>query len=793
MTDKIFGHQITRKRSGVADLEITSDSINVAVTKRENALDDATLVAFDEEGKMFLNQLQKDDIVIIKQGEEGNLKQTFYGKVVEVKAELTDEGEMVTAKCYSSGVALQRMRIVGEYGSQSENKYSNTITKILKGPTQSFGPEERWMRSDQDTVNGLTTYKWGTSASSSTVEVNTGELEEPGYCYYKVKIYKRSKTGVETLICEGAQVNYSTGTGNTTTIYSTLNIPETSLEDTDAIVVKVYADTTINPPTTLRATFISEVLDANKLPAHTVTVYYRVRRARYDMGGGEYDYLFYYRFGTSTDNSRITNFQYQVSDPGIITEFVNNVCGQGITSGYNMKTDYVDTIDTEVTYLEWKFDPVTKALKDLGDLLSAKHAPNAGVHWIVKNIDGYDQLLLGKIGNHSSTLQTVWANNHPIGTLTVGSNVKQYQITEADEQTNCVVTCGKFCHPINERWTEDPTYSNYWERISTYGNISMVNDGQAKAGNYWLKMSNDQIYYGAAEFRTKSGVVHFNAYAIGTNDDPPTISFWVQLYDIDPIGEWSFWDAIGGLFGVSESLTIKLYTDNNNYFYMGLNDLIREKGKWTYVEIPLLGDNEPWIRVGNPDWSNINYIGFGLNAGLEGYYIVGIDGLQINGTRIRMAYNSSKFSEVGCKMSVITDSLAKEEALTETDDSGLLAQLTKAELLRGQIDVIFAEVTTELDTSGEAGQLVYFNHTRNSNFGTRQMRILELKYMTGNQGCFTTFTLTSDLKNSYPVKPVDAYNAILKASNPDYQDRNRADLKAREINRNIPIYKKDYA
>ena len=170
--------------------------------------------------------------------------------------------------------------------------------------------ETRWMRSDTHTINGLSAYKLGTEASNSLVEITIGNSNSTPTCYYMTKVYKRDMSGNETLIAEGAVVSYNYGANSTTTLSNTLNIPETNLEDTDCIVVKIYANLNINPPTTLRATFVSEVLNTNKLPVSTVTIYYRVRRTKAYIGG-EYLYGFYYRFGTSTDNSRIENFNYQ--------------------------------------------------------------------------------------------------------------------------------------------------------------------------------------------------------------------------------------------------------------------------------------------------------------------------------------------------------------------------------------------------------------------------------------------------------------------------------------------------
>jgi len=120
-------------------------------------------------------------------------------------------------------------------------------------------------------------------------------------CYLGIRVWKVDSLGVETEITSGTAVAIASGTASAL-ISATWNCPETPLDSTDKIRVRVYGDT-YSPPDTLLQTFDSEALDATKLDAVTWTVYYYLYRTR--VAGL---YYYYFRYGASTCNSRIENF-----------------------------------------------------------------------------------------------------------------------------------------------------------------------------------------------------------------------------------------------------------------------------------------------------------------------------------------------------------------------------------------------------------------------------------------------------------------------------------------------------
>jgi len=190
--------------------------------------------------------------------------------------------------------------------------------------------ETRYMRSDQQIINTITAYVLGTSESSSLLEILIGsQVGGSPVCYYGIKVYKVASDGTKTLISAGvvAIASLAAGGSGTGTISATWSCPLTALNSTDAILIELYADLNINPPTTLRRTWITEQLGASQLDAATWTVYYRVRRVRiYDPESELYIYTYYFRHGIATDSSYITNFSWT---PPVVA--VAQPQGDGIT------------------------------------------------------------------------------------------------------------------------------------------------------------------------------------------------------------------------------------------------------------------------------------------------------------------------------------------------------------------------------------------------------------------------------------------------------------------------------
>lgn len=160
------------------------------------------------------------------------------------------------------------------------------------------------MRSDQQTINGLTAYKLDPTQSSSYANILFNFEESPTNQYIGIKVWKRAADGTETEITAGTAV--AIATGGSGLISAEWSCPFVDLEPTDAIIVRVYANDS-TPPTELIAEFITEQLNGYYIAGSTWTVYYYLAQVYSKPLLG---YLYYFRFGTSTYNSRIDNFSW---------------------------------------------------------------------------------------------------------------------------------------------------------------------------------------------------------------------------------------------------------------------------------------------------------------------------------------------------------------------------------------------------------------------------------------------------------------------------------------------------
>jgi len=174
--------------------------------------------------------------------------------------------------------------------------------------------ETRYMRNDN---------KLGTSESASLVEdyCDTGAVE-----YYGIRVYvlhaDSSRTEVLGLAgIANAVVSFAAGPALTKTLNAGFTvIDDVALDPTDEIQIDVFTDFS-NPPTSLTERFTTSGLNATMLLAGNWTIYYRVRRTA-KVGPVS---MFYFRFGTSGDDSYVTTFQYTPST------VAGDVVGDGLT------------------------------------------------------------------------------------------------------------------------------------------------------------------------------------------------------------------------------------------------------------------------------------------------------------------------------------------------------------------------------------------------------------------------------------------------------------------------------
>jgi hypothetical protein len=165
----------------------------------------------------------------------------------------------------------------------------------------------RYMRSDQNTTNGLTAYNLGTEQSSIAKSFSANQVEYWS-AYWGIKVWKRSSSGTETELSSGYVAQVSRASKGSGLQSATWNCPETSLNATDSIVIRVYQKIG-DYAWQLAATFTTEQLNATQLDNSIWQVYYYTQLTFTPIKLGEKTIAIFY-WGTTTTNSHIQNMKY---------------------------------------------------------------------------------------------------------------------------------------------------------------------------------------------------------------------------------------------------------------------------------------------------------------------------------------------------------------------------------------------------------------------------------------------------------------------------------------------------
>jgi len=197
------------------------------------------------------------------------------------------------------------------------------------------------------------------------------------------------------------------------------------------------------------------------------------------------------------------------------------------------------------------------------------------------------------------------------------------------------------------------------------------------------------------------------------------------------------------------------------------------------------------------DWSDIDWIEFGyVNGAAQGQ--MWIDGLYFSGHIVRVAKNSTNITAEGCLMKTITDDVGKDDSLMAATDTGTIARLAYAELLRSQTRPKVGSFIVPMIKDLLPGQFMHM-HAKKTGSGTfnvdADFRVTEFTQRITSDptaGFSTTVQGTSDVLNSHARPRYNDMNKVLAAVRPEFQDRQASSIKARNIDITIPVLEKDY-
>jgi hypothetical protein len=515
-------------------------------------------------------------------------------------------------------------------------------------------------------------------------------------------------------------------------------------------------------------------------------------------------------YGVQSDHSTLDTLNAIITDStyGLVPAYVHKILGGATSTGYSYDTSAVDVIMGTLNYLYFPYKPCSKALTDICNLVQAIKGANAGPHWIVTP---GSKLLVSTVGNHSAAViaegwTTYVDGSQSEATVTQGIDFVGGSFKNLSSEANYIL--------YHSPW-QKPGDGDYFTEIDTEWTASgctVAYDASVyKVGAKSVKVSFDGTGGPIVTFHNATSL-HLDLTKAGGKYNRPTLSFYVRRN--------ATFDTTGTALAPS---WLKFYKDSDEAvaYYLDWSKLLTEADTWYRVTLSI---GPFWEKQFDPNgfvklvtlswlahfsfsdygWDDVNKLIFEFGAITPGNWEpngaeIYIDGLTFNGYVIRGAKNSTKITaDTVVKMRCINDPFGKDDTLNALDDSGNVARLAYAELLRLQSTPTIATFTTPLMLNALPGQLLHIHALPNiggvNQIDAEDYRITQLvhSWNGATQALSTTLTVTSDVVNSKARAAYDSQNEIKKNERPEYQDAQATGIKMRDIDITQSVLEVDY-
>lgn len=486
-------------------------------------------------------------------------------------------------------------------------------------------------------------------------------------------------------------------------------------------------------------------------------------------------------YGTQSRHATLDTLQEILTnaDYGVITKYINKYMGGTVDSGYTINTDYVEDITTTnpIPYTVSPYKPVDKYLGDLCELVTALKSGAAGPQWIV---DHDAQLRVKTIGATQKGWHQYVGCSQADATLTEGKDFLDADYQILGKQANVVVYYGQWRRPSNG----DVDYS----QLGVAGTNAQLDDGeQHLVGPDSIKTWTQNNPNGPITIfwpSTKNAVWNLSSF---TDFNTPNLNFYI-FYDLT----------------LSTDVRVRMCTDDSHYFELTITPPNQE---WKHYSIPIgpyfnvQGKEQTAWEDNDGDWEEINWIEFYV-SGAEMYdvgndrYFFCVDGLHFGDAAICRVAREKFPSEGGTlgtaanpiRTKVITDNVGKDDTLAAgtpgTTDTGLMAQLAYAELLRLQKPAQTIKFSTRMVTYALPGQYVYS--------GAKDWRTRKLVHTVGAGGDRTGWEVTDDLTNSNTRLRYEDINRTYESIRPEWQDKQASSIKTGNLDIRIARLEEAY-
>ena len=466
---------------------------------------------------------------------------------------------------------------------------------------------------------------------------------------------------------------------------------------------------------------------------------------------------------------------------GIITKYVNKILKSATDSGFSYTTSLeAAAVGDEIPYVYYTYKPCNKAIDDLIDIVCAKRAGDAGLHWIVTTADVF---MLKSIDQTLGAWTKYYGDSQANSTLTPDDFTTFPKFEPIGPEANYIIYNGVFRRPSNGDWTEGNASS--WDDSSgaTFSNEATIKT----MGGYSVKS------YNAAA--TGCGFIFTFPTDLNLDNflrrNGPSLNFDLAIDRL--------MTPLSGA-GIYNNFFVRLFSGALDYAYYTPGNSVISKASTTtdqnfqHFAVKLDAYSiDQWQISGSMDWGAVLSVEIWCPNVQSAY----LDAFNFGGAQIvRIAQNSTNIAANKVKMRVITDSTPKDDSLVASDDSGLMAQLAYNELLRLQKTATVGTITTFMIKDALPGQWFHIHAKETTTPGTytfnADFRATKIIHVISPSGFFSSLEVTTDLTNSRTRPVYEDRNKLDAARRPEYQDRQATSIKSGNMDIWVTPLTKDY-
>jgi hypothetical protein len=413
----------------------------------------------------------------------------------------------------------------------------------------------------------------------------------------------------------------------------------------------------------------------------------------------------------------------------------------------------------------------------------------SGPHWIV---DNSGNLRVKRINAGQTGWTHYFGGSTATATLVAGVDFFDGDFQSIAKEANIIVYNGTWRRPSNgDSWTDTDSATGTWAKHASTTLFDLDTDrcvGEFSLKAYltppdvahnWMSYPSDRDagwdFSGFTEFNTPSLNFYFKIDGLAW---PTAATIYVYLFQNST-------DTPEGGFTIP-------------YWRADLSGLVQENLRWYHFSIPIgpyynqkdKNDGDRFVAVGGaPTWNPIDNLMFYTHGGYDFW----VDGVYFGNAPIcRIARQTlpTEGMPIGTlgttanpmRFKVITDDVGKDDSLVALDDSGLIAQYAKSELMKLNSTPTLGKFTTPMIPTWLPGQFAYISST--------DYRSTKLTHTINNRGFTTSFEVTTDVTNSHSRRRFEDMNKIYAAIRPEYQDRQASSIKSGTMDiRIVPLEK----